>query len=624
MDFKKGMTFLLCSSLLISGCDTTETEIIAAKANQSSIINRAEEALIIAPMIEGFGYCDQPQFSTTSSQQGLHYQYCKKNGFTIIDNLKQQLDSLEPGGAKGKIQVGYTYGITLLSLYAKTESGWELDIERIDKIFENIQSIDRPAIIYLMMNHFDSHSELSKELAKDHNNLMLMANGTPPLDTYFETSIIPYTLSTDESIAVNRYRFSAFRAIIERYNLLTDSEKRKIHAFSMIGEIHHMFQNFQGGTGKFNDIKLTDYSASSIKGFQEWLQTKYQAITVLNKKLGTNVNNWADIQPPYKDIRIEKLTSFSQHIDSYAHGKLPIFGWAWEKKPDYLNSIKVYIDGIYSGNADLHLNRLDVYQALGELATPNVGFRYEIDFSQLVPGIHEIQLIASTKDGEYQMTRREFSYVDRDQSTPVKIEAPNSDTTMQKASSLKHLKFYVDQPIPLQDVYYNPLAKQWNIYRNAQVEKFITHAWSMALAAGAEKKKLFSHQLAPYMNGSWNTVLFGTDQSLSMQSKYLPGITLYGGSTDSVQVRENFPVIASKRYGVPEYHSQQYKSYQKTFDALNSHFEGNASFVTPYYMSVVPDEFQTKSDHLKFLIDPKNKAYGSHFLFNAIQNMARQ
>jgi hypothetical protein len=624
MDFKKGIIFLLCATPLISGCDTTETEVIAAKSQPESIINRAEEALIIAPMIEGFGYCDQPQFSNASTQQGLHYQHCKKNGFTIVDNLKQQLDTLEPGGAKGKVQVGYTYGITLLSLYAKTDNGWKLDIERIDKIFDNIKSIDRPAIIYLMMNHFDSHSELSKELAKDHNNLLLMANGKPPLDTYFETSIIPYTLSTDESIAVNRYRFSAFRAIIERYSLLTDSEKRKIHAFSMIGELHHMFQNFQGGTGKFSDIKLTDYSASSIKGFRQWLQTKYQAITALNKKLGTNFNNWDDIQAPDKDIRIEKLTSFSQHIDSYAHGKLPIFGWAWEKKPGYLNSIKVYIDGKYSGNADMHLNRLDVYQALEKLATPNVGFRYEVDFSQLIPGIHTLQLIASTTDGEYQMMHREFSYVDRDQSMPAKIEVPTSDKALPKASSLKHLKFHVDHPKPLQDVYYNPLAKQWNTYRNAQVEKFITHVWSIAVAAGADKAKLFSHQLAPYMNGSWNTVLFGTDQSLSEQSKYLPGITLYGGSTDSKQVKENFPVIVHKRYGVPEYHSQQHKSYQKTFDALNSHFEGNASFVTPYYMSVVPKEFQTKSDHLKFLIDPNNKEYGSHFLFNAIQKMALQ
>ena len=81
-------------------------------------------------------------------------------------------------------------------------------------------------------------------------------------------------------------------------------------------------------------------------------------------------------------------------------------------------------------------------------------------------------------------------------------------------------------------------------------------------------------------------------------------------------------MIDIKKYAVPEYHSQQYKSYQHTFDALNSHFVANASFVTPYYLSIVPREQQGKSDHLKFLLDPSNEAYGSHFLFNAMQKMA--
>ena len=600
------------------GANHTKTE------NREPILNRTNEPFLIAPMIEGINYCDEPKYFVGVNKEAPRYQYCTDNGFSMVKPLKELLMNLEPKGAAGKVQVGYTYGISLLGLYDKTSEGWVLNKDKIALVFNNIKLVGRPTVVYFMMNHFDTASALSKELINNKQNLMQLADGEPPMDVYFQTSIVPYTLSVDETIPVNHYRFKALRALVDHYSSLPANEKIMIHSFSLAGEVHHMFQDFQGGTGKFDDIKLTDYSAYSKQEFRHWLAEKYETLEHLNSELLTIFSSWDAVVPPSKNIRKEKLDGFYQHVDSYSHGILPIFGWLWDKNSGYVKGIKIYLNGEYLDNADRNLNRLDVYQALNDLETPNVGFRYELDFSMLEPGIHEVQVVADTIDGEYEMARQNFVYVDRQQSQPKKIKSTKVIKPLASASSLGSVRYYVDHPKPLIDVYYNPLAKQWHLYRESQVERFITHIWAEALARGAEQEKLYSHQIPSYLNSSWNTVLFAAGQSIGGESKYLPGITLYGGGTDGDMVKQIFPAIKDRKYGVPEYHSQQYKSYEPSFDALMTHFYGNASFISPYYMTIVPENLhQGAEDHAKFLIEEGNTNYGSEFLYRAIQEAAR-
>ncbi len=73
------------------------------------------------------------------------------------------------------------------------------------------------------------------------------------------------------------------------------------------------------------------------------------------------------------------------------------------------------------------------------------------------------------------------------------------------------VRFWLDMPAQLQDVYYNPLAKDWNQYRESQVYAQLAVFHERAIAAGLPAAKLFSHQIIPDVNPSWNPQLFASD-----------------------------------------------------------------------------------------------------------------
>ncbi len=629
-------TFLsvIALSVVLSACDQSTPEksgVEKSKEYQSLIpedksakLNRSDKPLLIAPMIEGLNFCNRVFNSTMLEEGSPHVKFCEERQYNLISELQALLFSLEPEGAQGNIQVGYTYGVPLLNLYDKVDENWVLNADKIEAIFETVKAVGRPIVLYPMMNHFDSGGGLAKELMSDHTNLMLLSNGEPPLDTYFEGSIAPYTLSIDEKIPVNQYRFDALRALFQYYARLPEEQKALVHAFSLGGEFHHLFENFQTGTGQFEDVRLTDYSENSKSDFRAWLKGQYNDLKELNARLESNYSSWEEIEPPSKNIRSDKLVSFSEHVDSYAHGILPVFGWLWNNTDQPFEAIDVYVDGNHMGAADYHLNRMDVYQALEELQDPNVGFRYALDFSALKPGIHQLQVVATIGDEKYELTKQKIVYVDKNQAAPKLAKYSPLDNEIKPAKALDGLRFYMDHPRPLQDVYYNPLAELWNTFRESQVETLINYVWLQAMDSGAEQGKLYSHQIPPSLNSSWNTVLFAANQTIAESSKYLPGITLYGGGADGVAAEKLYPAMTQRTYGVPEFHPQQYKSFDRTYDALMIHYYKMASFVTPYYMSVAPEYLRYKNpEHARFLLEATNESYGSQHLYRAVVEAAQ-
>lgn len=606
--YKILITIIFCLFLLC-GCTQKKEEI--------------RTPMFITPLIEGIGYCDEAMEQPNIDSVDKAIQWCINNGYDSSGPLGRTLESIEPGGAKGQVQVGYEVGISLLALYDKQDGEWKINEDKLNVIINTIINLDRPVIIYLMANHFDTKGALPSELSKNPDNLMLLKNGEPPFDDYFGNSVIPFTLLTDESIPVNHYRFEALRFIGKKISELPDEVKDRIVAVTLVGEVHHLYSDFTNGAGQFDDIMVTDYSPKSIEVFQKWLERKYKTIEILNNEFGSDFKDFSEIIPPSKNVHNEKLNFYTEHYDSYAAGNMTISGWMWDPK-SLVDKLILYIDGKGVGEISQGYSRLDVYRAIDEVTDPNTGFKYIYDYRNLNPGRHLMQVVAQSKDELYLMAQAEFVVVDRYQRTPT--EMPEIQTEFANFDELIGVKHWLDYPKPLASLYYNPLARDWNEYRDEQITTFMEFFYTLAVDSGIPKEKLYSHQILPMINSSWNDQLFMGLQSIESDALYKLGVNLYGGATNNKIVKQFLQEHEILEYGVPEFHIQQWKSKDVAIKALEFHFQEGAKFLSPYYISIIPDSLKPfeKNSLQIFNIRPDNDLEGSNILYDSIVEFANK
>lgn len=584
----------------------------------------ARPPLTVAPTVEGLLLCDEAVADARIHDINAAYAFCRQRKLSGAAALTRLLDTLEPGGPKGAVQVGYTLTLQLLALYKKTPKGWAIDTDLLDAYLSVISQVDRPVVVYLSADHFDALGPLPAELVKDPRNLMHLAGGKSLELGYFGYPIVPYTLLADPHIPVNRYRFEALEQVAKRIRALPKKVQDRIVAYTLAGELHQMFPDFENGMGAWQNIQVTDYSPPSVAGFRAWLQVKYQTVAQFNAQNGFDYAAFDAVPAPSRDIRKDKLTSFGEHYDSYADGTLPIAGWLWDPKQS-IEQLDLYLDGQRIGPVQRGLNRLDVYRAVAEVTTPNTGYRFNLDFSALAPGRHLAQVVALSGNARHKLAEVEFVVVTRDQS-PVSAATPKGLAGLKDAKSLSGVRSWLDLPRPLQDVYYNPLARAWNLYRQLQTYDFLTIFHERALRAGLPRDKLYSHQIVPSVNSSWNLQLFAVDLTLDGNAPWKQGLNMYGGAVDSAWLRSFMGQRKISDYGAPEFHPQQWKSDGVALAALQSHYKAGARFISPMYFSIIPARFKQRAENgvNRMEIDPHNTKDGSDQFYRAIIEFARQ
>ena len=583
--------------------------------------------LFIAPTVEGLLLCDeavsQPDIQSIEQADA----YCAERGLDGSAALTRLLDELEPGGPAGEVHLGYMLTVQLLSLYTKTETGWVFDENRLERFLNVVRKVKRPVVMYLAADHFDSIAPLATELGQDPVNLMQLADGKPPQLGYFGYPIHPYTLSTDPAIPVNRYRFEALEQLAAAVRKLPSDAQDRIVAYTLAGELHQLFPDFQNGMGAYQDIQVTDYSPASVQGFRQWLQRKYRSIERYRSQTGLQASHFETINAPGKDIRVTALNDFSEHYDAYADGILPIAGWLWDPQ-QRINRLGLYVDGRWHAEIARGLNRLDVYRAVDEVTSPNTGFRHDLDFSHLSPGRHVAQVVAESAGRNHLLGRVEFTVMDRDQSQPPKARTRQLGR-MPAWSKLKknRVRAWLDMPAGHIDVYYNPLARDWNEYRAGQVRDFLQAFHQRAIDAGLPRNKLYSHQIVPEVNSSWNPQLFASTLTLDGKTNWNHGLNMYGGATDSDWLRRFMQARGiGPGYGVPEFNPQQWKRDGAHLAALQAHLEAGARFISPYYFSTIPERFKGTAEHgvNRMELSPDNPQDGSDRFYHAIMEFVRR
>lgn len=608
---------------LVKNVRCASLALLAATALNASA-QGSRPPFVIAPTVEGMFLCDeavaQPQVRSIDEA----YAYCRQRKLDGAPAVSRLLDKLEPGGPQGAVQVGYTATLQLLGLYRSTPKGWAIDPARVDEFLGVISKVQRPVVIYFSADHFDSIGPITEELRRDPRNLMRLRDGKPLELNYFGYRIMPYTLSTDATIPVNKYRRDALNYVAQRIRKLPKAVQSRVVAYTLAGELHHMFPDFESGMGAYQDIQVTDYSPASVAGFRQWLRARYQTIEQFNAQTGLSYASFDAIQAPSKNIRKEKLTSFGEHYDAFADGTLPIAGWLWDPNKA-IQQLDLYVDGRLVGPVPYGLNRLDVYRAEASITSPNTGFRHDLDYSGLRPGRHLAQVVATSSASRYQLAAVEFVVVPRDQGRVASARTAEVPS-LKNAKALPGVRSWLDMPKPLQDVYYNPLARDWNRYRESQVYDFLSNFHQWALKAGLPADKLYSHQIVPNVNASWNPQLFAAGQTLNGNAPWKQGLNMYGGATDSAWLRDFMARNKIADYGVPEFNPQQWKGNGVHLAAMQSHYDAGARFISPYYFSVIPDRFKGGAEHgvNRMELRPDNPKDGSDRFYQAITEYARK
>lgn len=588
-------------------------------------IYASERVFYIAPTIEGLFTCDQalrrPDLATLEQAQD----WCIRQGFDASPRLTELLNKLEPSGPMGQVQIGYVATLQLLSLYEPDPlNGWRINEAHIDAYARLIESIDRPVVVYLAFNHFDTQGPLPQALAQDPQNLMLTQGGRPPLDTYFGYPIIPFTLDPNPNIPVNHYRFTALQRVIQRLAQLPEASRKRIIAYTLAGEVHHLFPQFESGMGEHANIDVTDYSPLNAEAFRQWLLKKHGSLQGINRSLGAHYPTLEAINPPSKNIRLQTLERFHEHYDGYAAGYLPVYGWLWDPN-ERITHLSLYVNGRFRQRLTTGMHRLDVYRALDEVNTPNTGFRADFDFSSLRPGRHHLQIVAHTTRHRYLVHSADFLVMDRKQSSPGRYK-PRRLHGLRALSELSDVRAWTDHPQGSPDLYFNPLAREWDLFRAEQPRAFLKAVFQTAVAAGAPAELIYSHQILPEGNASWNHRLFQSTPSVTPPHPWQSGFNLYGGMADGPWIQSFLKGHAITHYGVPEIHPQQWKDAGAALRVLKFHQMAGAHFVSPYYYSIVPDNYKGNTEHgvNAMEIHPLNSRDGSHLFHEAIVEMAAQ
>ena len=539
----------------------------------------------------------------------------ERNGLTIGMLLQNHLDALQPRNTRSSVRLGYMMAINVYDLFVRNSSGqWNFDDSQVKYFTDLFLEVGRPVVINLRANHFVGEGPLADELMADETSLALLNDGSAVRESYYRNAVFAPTFSLDESIPLNHYRFGGFRRAVGMFAEFDRRNPGIIHAITLAGEIHHFLSELADpmAAGRFEDARMTDYSAASVRDFREWLNKRYTGITQLNDRLGTSFHAWEEVEPPRWDLRTERAKPRWMHMDSYANGLLPIFGWAATPLD---GNIHVYLNGMPIGQAEYGLNRLDVYEAIPTLPDSDIGFRFDLDYRDMATGSHVIHVVLQRRDGSRFLVGRRFVTVgDSSAKRSGKIHGLDN---LPEPSDGRSSFAWLDHPADGMPLLFNPYAEEWQKFREHQVNALLLKFAKLAVEAGMDRGKLYSHQIMSQFEGCWNRVAFAVPAEAPETDSFAPGVDLYGGAAVYRGLSE---FIKGRRYAVPELHPRMGKRMSKDvfLKALEYHRALGATFVCPYFMALREPHGAAANPVDALMIHPSNPALGSLFFYTAL------
>lgn len=567
-------------------------------------------AMLLAPMVGVIDTC----VMETQNHPGTLAQRCTGPQGSAAALLESTLAQLQPKGRGAEFALGYTLPVPLLQLFQPQGGDWVIDPERVQRLARTVHEADRPLILYLFSTHFATGAPIEEDLARNPANLAQTRDGPLPVSTYLGAPIYPWTFaSTDTDIT--RRRVQATEALLGALCQLPAKDMAKIRGVTLLGELHHLFPSFEGDTGFVPPYRVSDYSPASVAGFQRYLQNQFGSIGQLNRVLGSRYAAFSEVQPPSRDIRTEPLARYTEHMDSYAHGSLPLTGWAYV--PGGRTAwVHAYRNGVFIGKAPVNQGRQDVLQANPQFGDANTGWRLDMDFRQLPTGQHRIDLFLEEQPGRLvALGTRHIAIMDSRQHPPQPLpQRPLPASEPAPAS----LRAYIDMPAEQSSYFYNPLAPLWHAFRGQQVVDYLRFFDGVVARSCLAGTPRYTHQIVPFANPSWDANKFAIGASLRPLDDIRMGVSLYGDAAYGPGFARWYATTGQRGYGITEFHPLKAMDAAALHAVLAQHQRRGAEFLSfflePYWQGQAVERRRNP-----YSFHPGNTQYGSAALYQSVQ-----
>ena len=588
--------------------------------------------MLLAPMFGTFDTCIATPTATPSAGVGNAATARTQDGARTLAEtctgpngsaaalVESTLSALQPPErAQGPYPLGYTLAVPLLQLFRATEQGWALDTERIQRLARTVRDTQRPLILYLFSTHFATDAPLEKALATDPANLAQTRDGPMPTSQYYGAPLYNWTLARTDT-PLSAYRVQATQALLTEMCRLPAQDIAKIRGVTLLGELHQMFPDFESGMGFGGSYRVTDYSPASVAGFQQFLRQEFQHIDRLNRRLGANYATFAEVQPPSRDIRTEPLQRYTEHIDSFAHGSLPIAGWAFAPRPAGAPPawVHVYRNGTFIGKTPVNKGRQDVLQAKPELGDANTGWRLDMDFKRLPVGLHRIDVFLEARPGRLQaLGTRRIAIMDDRQRAPAPLAQQALPASAPPDAALQA---HIDWPAEQSSYYYNPLVPLWHSFRGQQVVDYLQFFQGVVKQSCLAGTPHYTHQIIPFTNPNWDENKFAIQVSLRALPGMRLGVSLYGDATYGTAFSQWYASTGHPGYGVTEFHPLKAMNAPALQHTLNQHAARGAQFLSFFLEPHWQGQLVARDANM-FSFSPENAPFGSAQLYQSAQRL---
>lgn len=587
--------------------------------------------LLLAPMLELTDTCVLPGAANAQVPASLE-QACTKltsgrspSAAALVENTLSQLPT-----PTREYALGYTLAIPLLQLYAQDAHGrWQIQPDRVQRYVHTLRDAPQQAVVYLFGTHFSAHAPLEKALAQDVANIAHSPKGPLPVDDYMGSPLYPWSVArVDNTLTV--YRQRAIHAVIDAI-CHTDTARDRVRAITLLGEVHQLFPHFSRGAGFGDPYLISDYSATSTQQFRRFLQKRFHSLRALNQALHAGYTDWAHIHPPREPLtpttteppNNHSLPHLHTHIDAYAHGLIPVSGWAFipDAQTHADSRILVYVDGRQVARIKIDAGRQDVLEAKPEFAHRSVGWQTMLDYRSWSTGEHQIDIYLSIPGHTLQhlghrrlrvvtAVPRQPSWQARAKSLPLSTPAAGT------------LAYWIDLPHNNLIYLHNPLVEYWHTFRQQQVNQYLRHFANVLDASCLAGTPLYLHQIVPHTNPGWDPQKFAIQRSLRAQPGLQLGVSLYGEPGLSPSFVRDLLVNGHRSYGVTEFHPLKPLSPQALKDVLDLHRRSGAAFFS-FFLEPMWQQHPVHRAINPFSLAPGNPHKGSDITFSSLQEVLR-